>query len=194
MKIKRASVMTCKSLPMIAVIFLLLASCSCHQEDDLDKIKAFRPEDKYFKSALVSLHFVMETSSADEIDTLFNQLIELYDLPVDAGSVQDGVYTGESPYDAFDYKHVVRIRVENGKFTEVDYNEVNKDGQGKQEDEAYCEEMSVTGTTPALAYPAMEEQLLNTQHILHVDGLSGATYSRYRFRYAVGIALMKAQI
>ena len=194
MKIERSPVLPHISLSVIAIIFLLLASCSCRQEDDLDIIKAFRPEDKYFKSALVSLHFVMETSSEDEIDTLFNQLLEIYDLPVDAGSVQDGVYTGESPYDAFDYKHVVRIRVENGKFTEVDYNEVHKDGQGKQEDEAYCEEMSVTGTTPALAYPAMEEQLLNTQNIMHVDGLSGATYSRYRFRYAVGIALMKAQI
>jgi major membrane immunogen (membrane-anchored lipoprotein) len=128
------------------------------------------------------------------VDTLFRQLIEAYDLPVSASGVKDGVYTGESPYDAFDYKHVVKIRVEDGKFVEVDYNEVKRDGHGKQEDEEYCEEMSVTGTTPAIAYPDMEEMLLTTQDITKVDGVSGATYSRYRFRYAVTIALMKALI
>jgi major membrane immunogen (membrane-anchored lipoprotein) len=97
-------------------------------------------------------------------------------------------------YDAYDYKHVVKIKVENGKFVAVDYNEVKYDGHGKQEDEEYCEEMSVMGTTPAIAYPDMEEMLLTNQDITQVDGVSGATYSRYRFRYAVTIALMKALI
>ena len=65
---------------------------------------------------------------------------------------------------------------------------------GKQEDEAYCEQMSITGTTPAIAYPNMEEQLVSKQNILDVDSVSGASYSLYRFRYAVTIALMKASI
>jgi len=197
MKINYLPRITLKSLvlAMICVILAgLVSSCSCRQEDDLDKVKAFKPEDEYFKSALVSLHFVMETSPIDEVDTLFRQLIEAFDLPVSAQGVKDGIYTGESPYDAFDYKHVVKIRVVNGKFVEVDYNEVKYDGHGKQEDEQYCEEMSVNGTTPAIAYPDMEEMLLTTQDITQVDGVSGATYSRYRFRYAVMIALMKALI
>jgi len=172
----------------------LFSSCSCQERDDLDKIKAFKPEDKYFKSAMVSLHFVMETSPVHEVDSLFRQLIEIYQLPVDASHVKDGVYTGESPYDAFDYKHVVEIRIEEGKFVEVDYDEVKRDGQGKQDDEEYGEEMSVTGTTPAMAYPIMEEQLIATQDLTGVDGVSGATYSRYRFRYAITVALMKALI
>lgn len=183
------------SLQIISLILIVLSvSCSCNQEDDLDKIKAFKPDDEYFKSAMVSLHFVMETSPVDEVDTLFRQLIEAFGLPVNADGVKDGIYTGESPYDAYDYKHVVKIKVENGKFVEVDYNEVKKDGHGKQEDEEYCEEMSVSGTTPAIAYPNMEEMLLTTQDITQVDGVSGASYSRYRFRYAVTIALMKALI
>jgi major membrane immunogen (membrane-anchored lipoprotein) len=45
-----------------------------------------------------------------------------------------------------------------------------------------------------IAYPEMEEMLLTTQDITKVDGVSGATYSRYRFRYAVCLALMKALI
>ena len=197
MKIINSPSVILKSLTVVFICFILtglVSSCSCQQEDDLDKIKAFKPENEYFKSSLVSLHFMMETSPVDEVDTLFRQLIETFDLPVNASGVKDGIYTGESPYDAFDYKHVVKIKVENGKFVEVDYNEVKKDGHGKQEDEEYCDEMSVMGTTPAIAYPDMEEMLLTTQDITKVDGVSGATYSRYRFRYAVTIALMKALI
>ncbi len=197
MKISNSPRFILKSLAAVFICFILtvlVSSCSCQQEEDLDKVKAFKPEDEYFKSALVSLHFVMETSPIHEVDTLFRQLIEAFDLPVSASGVKDGIYTGESPYDAFDYKHVVKIRVENGKFVEVDYNEVKSGGHGKQEDEEYCDEMSVMGTTPAIAYPDMEKMLLTTQDITKVDGVSGATYSRYRFRYAVTVALMKALI
>lgn len=194
---KVSSILTTKlSLPSIVLICSILTglvfSCSTLQEGDLDKVKKFKPEDKYFKSTLVSLHFVMETSAVEEVDTLFGQLIEIYDLPVNASGVKDGTYTGSSPYDAFDYKHVVKIRIENGEIVEVDYNEVKYDGIGKQEDVEYCEEMSVSGTTPAIAYPAMEEMLIATQDMMEVDGISGATYSLYRFRYAVTVALMKA--
>ena len=54
--------------------------------------------------------------------------------------------------------------------------------------------MSITGTTPAIAYPDMEQQLISKQNIMDVDGVSGASYSLFRFRYAVTIALMKAMI
>lgn len=182
---------------LISILFLLvmcqLLSCSS-QEDSLDLVKSFRPEDKYFKSSLVSLHFVIETSPIEKIDTLFRQLIQHYDLPLNAEGARDGTYTGESPYDAYDYKHVVRIRIENSKIIEADYNEVKKGGTGKEEDTEYCEEMSVTGTTPAIAYPIMEQELLDTQVFMKVDAVSGATYSLYRFRYAVTIALIKAYL
>jgi major membrane immunogen (membrane-anchored lipoprotein) len=179
----------------LALILALLANaCSMKQEDDLNTIKAFKPDDEYFKSSLVTLHFVTETSPVGKVDTLFRQLIEVYGLPTNSSGIQDGTYTGSSPYDAFDYKHVVEIRIEEGKIVEVDYNEVKWDGKGKQEDMEYCEEMSASGTTPAIAYPAMEKQLLAAQDIMKVDAVSGATYSLYRFRYAVTVALMKALI
>jgi major membrane immunogen (membrane-anchored lipoprotein) len=139
-------------------------------------------------------NFVMETSPIPEVDTLFTQLIKVYDLPVTPSGLKDGCYTGSSPYDAFDYRHEVVLTIENGKIVQIDYNEIHKNGKGKQEDEAYCEEMSVTGTTPAIAYPIYEETLLGFQDILEVDAVSGATYSLYRFRYAVVIALMKASL
>ena len=182
------------------ILFILplwiLASCNpcvC-EEDSLDKIKAFHPEDKYFKAALVALHFQMETSPVAEVDNLFQQLIMRYSLPLDASDARNGTYYGASPYDAFDYRHEVLIEISEGKIVSVDYNEVYKNGIGKQEDEKYCEEMSITGTTPALAYPLMEEMLLDNQDLLEVDAVTGATYSLYRFRYAVILALMQAII
>ena len=36
--------------------------------------------------------------------------------------------------------------------------------------------------------------MMATQNMLEVDGVSGATYSLHRFRYAVTVALMKALI
>jgi len=183
------------ALLFTASLFLIPScnSCDC-PEDGLDKIRDFRPDDKYFKSALVALHFMMETSPTSEVDTLFSQLIQAFDLPVSAEGAKDGTYTGTTPYDAFDYRHEVEIVIENGRITEVDYNEVKKDGHGKQEDEAYCDEMSVTGTTPAIAYPVLEETLLASQNMMDVDAVSGATYSLYRFRLAVTVALMQAYL
>ncbi|MFC2124019.1 hypothetical protein ACFLU5_04335 [Bacteroidota bacterium] len=160
--------------------------------DDMEIIKDYKPDDKYFKAGLVSLHFIIETSSIDRVDSVFQQLIDAYKLPSKADGIKDGVYTGASPYDAFDYKHVVELEIKDGKIISIDYNEVHKSGRGKQEDKAYCEEMSITGTTPAIAYPNMEQQLLAKQDMLQVDGVSGASYSLYRFRYAITIALIKA--
>ena len=175
---------------------LLLSSCnSCDcPEDSLDVIRAFKPEDKYFKSSLVALHFMMETSAPADVDTLFMQMIEGFELPIGAEGAKDGTYIGATPYDAFDYRHEVKIRIEEGEIVEVDYNEVKKDGHGKQEDVEYCEEMSVTGTNPSIAYPIMEEMLLSEQNMMQVDAVSGATYSLYRFRLAVTVALMQAKL
>jgi len=188
-------------LPLL-LIFLLISlplllhsckSCDC-PEDSLDGIRAFKPENKYFKSALVALHFMMETSPPAEVDTLFKQVIQAYELPISAEGAKDGIYIGATPYDAFDYRHEVKIVIEDGKILKVDYNEVKKDGHGKQEDLEYCEEMSVTGTTPAIAYPIMEKMLLEEQNMMQVDAVTGATYSLYRFRLAVTVALMQALI
>lgn len=177
---------------ILGIIIFFFTSCrNDSQVDDLDLVKAFKPGDKYFKSSLVSLHFVIETSSIDKIDTLFKQLIEDNKLPMTANGIPDGIYTGESPKDAFDYKHVVKIEVENEKIVSIDYNEIPPRGSGKQEDENYCKEMSITGTTPAKAYPAMEKQMLKEQDILKIDAVSGATYSLYRFRYALTVAMIK---
>ena len=181
---------------MLLVPLFLMPSCNTCDcpEDGIDKVINFKPEDKYFKSALVSLHFMMETSPVSEVDTQFNRLIEAFDLPVSAEGAKDGTYIGTTPYDAFDYRHEVKIKIKEGKIVEVDYNELKKDGHGKEEDVDYCEKMSVSGTTPAIAYPIMEKMLLSTQDMMQVDAVSGATYSLHRFRLAVTVALMQAYL
>ena len=49
----------------------------------------------------------------------------------------------------------------------------------------------ITGTTPAIAYPVMEKQMLEEQDMMSVDAVSGATYSLYRFRYALTVTMIK---
>jgi len=187
-----------KTTHKISILFyllsiILLQSCG-NIVDQLDEIKQFHPEDKYFKASMVSLHFITEVSPIGKVDTAFNEMIKIYQLPLSAKGAKDGKYVGESPLDAFDYAHVVEIEILDEKIVSVDYNEILKGGIGKEEDDDYCKEMSQSGTTPAIAYPAMEAQLLETQDILEVDAVSGATYSLYRFRWAMTVALMKANV
>ncbi len=180
------------------VLILLFTFCflfACNDtKDSLDAVKEFKPDDKYFKAGLVSLHFRTEVSPIPEVGKAFEQTIKAYNLPVNAQGCRDGVYIGESPYDAYDYRHSVKIEIKNNKIISVDYNEIKKGGIGKQEDKEYCEEMSASGTTPAIAYPHMEKQLLDKQELSGITAVTGASYSLYRFRYAVMIALMKARI
>lgn len=176
-----------------SILLFTIVSCS-KPVSDLDQIKAFKPDNKYFKSSLVSLHFMTEVMSIDKVESAYKQMYSAFDLPTTAEGVPDGVYSAESPLDAFDYKHVINIEVKDGKITSVDYNEVKLNGIGKQEDETYCEEMIISGTSPAIAYPIMEKQLLKTQNSLDIDAVSGATYSLYRMRFALSIALIKAKL
>jgi major membrane immunogen (membrane-anchored lipoprotein) len=182
-----------KSVFTLFLSLLLLVSCS-DQTDPLDKIKEFRSEDKYFKATMKGLHFIIESSTTGRIDSVFKQIIEVYDLPIDATGIPDGTYTGESPGDAYDYRHVVTIEVKDGKIISADYDEVLPSGRGKEGDVVYNEQMSITGTTPSVAYPLLEKQIVEKQNMMEVDAVSGATYSLYRFRYALTVALINGKI
>ncbi len=190
--------MNTKLIFFILLLGILFSGVSlaqdCNEDGSLDELKAYMPENAYFKTGFKGLHFVLETHPISEVDTMFWKLINAYDLPVSIRHAADGTYTGESPYDAFDYKHVVELTIEGQTITAVKYNEVHKDGSDKKSDKKYNEEMSAVGTSPAIAYPDMEKQLVEKQEMWEVDATSGATYSLYRFRYAVTLALMKAEM
>ena len=190
--------MNTKLIFFILLLGILFSGVSlaqdCNEDGSLDELKAYMPENVYFKTGFKGLHFVLETHPISEVDTMFWKLINAYDLPVSTHRAADGTYTGESPYDAYDYKHVVELTIEGQKISAVNYNEVHKDGSDKKSDKKYNEQMSATGTSPAIAYPDMEKQLVEKQAMWEVDATSGATYSLYRFRYAVTLALMKAEM
>lgn len=180
-------------LLLVAVIFAV--SCqNSRKMDNYDEIAAFKPDDKYFTAGLKTLHFIKETSPISKVDSVFSQMITHFDLPTNASGCADGTFTGESIPDAYDYVHWAKIKIEDEKIVWIDYNEIHKNGIGKEENEEYNKEMSAAGTSPSVAYPAMEKELLDEQELLSIDGVSGASYSVYRFRYAVIMALMKARI
>lgn len=181
-----------KTLKYFLPLFALF-SCTMMEKDSLDEVKNFNSANKYFKTSAVNMHFLIETRDTEKLDTLFYQWIKSHNIPFDARGCKDGDYVGESPYDAFDYKHVVKIKIENEKIISIDYNEIKKDGNDKETDKEYNEEMSATGTSPSIAYPDYEKQMLNKQDYMKVDAVTGATYSMFRFRYALAIALMKAK-
>lgn len=178
----------------ILILLIIIASACVSSDNPLKDVKNFKPDDKYFTASLNNMHFILETSEIERVDQEFAKLIKSYGLPISAEGCADGTFIGESPYDAYDYKHIVKLTIKNQKIIDVDYDEINYDGIGKQNNKEYCEEMSVSGTTPAIAYPVYENGLMEKQNMLKVDAVTGATYSLYRFRYAVTVALMKARL
>jgi len=160
----------------------------------MDCVRPFRFGYEYFKADLVSLHFMTETQPVGELDSIYTRMIESLQLPQNALHCADGTFTGESLPDAYDYRHIAQIKIKHEKIVWIDYDEISRDGQGKEKNRTYCEQMNPAGTNPSLAYPVMEKELLDTQDVSKVDGLTGASYSRYRFRYAVMIALIRARL
>ncbi len=186
--------MTKRLAVLLIAVFCMSCSSPKLQEDSLDSLKAFKPDDHYFKAGLKTMHFYRECSSISKVDSFYLFMINQYGLPTDAVNCADGVYVGESPYDAYDYSHRAEITISNEKIVDVIYDEIHKNGLGKRGDAEYNEQMSVAGSSPAKAYPLYEQQLLTKQNILDIDGVTGASYSNYRFRYAVMLALMKARM
>lgn len=178
---------------LIAIYFIILNSCKTDTADPFDAVKSFYPDDPYFKAALVSMHFIIETTYGPEVDTTMMMLINNYKLPINAHGAKDGIYAGVSPYDAYDYAHKVELTIQDGQIVRVDYDEIHRNGKGKQNDKEYNEQMLQNGTNPSIAYPLYESQLIDYQNIWDIDAVSGATSSLYRFRFAVIVALMQAQ-
>ncbi|MBN2279395.1 MAG: FMN-binding protein [Candidatus Marinimicrobia bacterium] len=177
------------------LLLLIIGLVTCTEyETDLDKINNFNKKNNYLKANMISLHFMIETDDPADTDTSFANLIKNLDLPVTAKGCKDGKYTGTSPQDAFDFYHQVELEIKDEKIISVKYDEYNDEGLSKRKNKIYGRQMAKEGTSPEAAYDKMQEMLKAKQSLLEVDGVSGATYSLYRFRYAVVIALIKAKM
>ena len=129
----------------------------------------------------------------DRADTVFAELADQYGLPLTPAGCADGVYVGESPPDARDFRHRIRLEIRHGRIVAADYDEVHADGWGKQGDADYNDRLRASGANPAAAYPAYERALVAGQDLRDVDAVSGATWSRNRFRHAAVLALTRAR-
>ncbi|MBV5348292.1 hypothetical protein JZU61_01270, partial [bacterium] len=138
------------------------------------------------KSAiLVKIHWIIERSDMNKVRSAFQEVCNENHFPSVVSGLKDGTYKGDSPADDYGYQHEVVFEMKNGKMISIDYDEIHTSGHAKQHDEEYCKQMLQSGTTPAIAYPSYEKQMLEKQDFNQIDAVSGASYSQYRFKLAI---------
>jgi major membrane immunogen (membrane-anchored lipoprotein) len=145
------------------------------------------------KSAILEkMHWIIERSDMNKVRQVYKEMCDENQLSSMVSKLKDGSYKGTTPADDYGYRHEVVFEMKNGKVISVDYNEIHKDGHSKRHDEDYAKSMIKSGTTPAIAYPSYENQLLSKQDFNKVDAVSGASYSLYRFKLAILYAILNS--
>ena len=143
-------------------------------------------------AVLEKIHWIIERSDMNKVRSAFKEICDENHFSMLVSGLKDGIYKGTSPADDFGYRHEVTFEMKGGKIISVDYDEIHTDGHAKQHDEAYGKEMLQSGTTPAIAYPSYEGQLLKKQDLGQIDAVTGASYSQYRFKLAILYAILNS--
>lgn len=143
-------------------------------------------------AVLEKMHWLIERSDMNTVRTQFEKLCAENSLPSIVAGLKDGTYKGSTPVDDFGYRHEVVFEMKKGRMISIDYDEIHTDGHAKQHDAEYGKQMLESGTTPAIAYPKYESQMLDKQNYNKVDGISGASYSLYRFKLAILYAMLNS--
>ncbi|HEY3372746.1 MAG TPA: hypothetical protein VGK10_17980 [Prolixibacteraceae bacterium] len=141
---------------------------------------------------LEKMHWLIERSDMNTVREGFDRICRENNFPSMVAGLRDGHYKGATPDDDYGYRHEVQFEMKNGKMISIDYDEIHHDGHAKQSDKAYGERMLKSGTSPAIAYPKYESQMLEKQNYNQVDGVSGASYSLYRFKLAILYAILNS--
>ena len=99
-----------------------------------------------------------------------------------SGELKDGTYKLVSEADKRGWHVEFTIVVEGGKIKSSDYDNLNKDGKRKSEDEAYEKQMKdKMGTGPAEYFKAYNVGLVEKQNPSDVEVVSGATQAHTSF-------------
>ena len=151
-----------------------------------------KSEVKVNDEAWKKLHLVIERSPVDTVKAEFELFVRKNALKTTALNCNNGKYIGLSPADDYGYFHLAVLEINEGKIINLYYDEFKPNGDNKRTDVVYNHEMLRSGTSPSVAYPIYENQLIKNQDYMKVDAVTGATYSLYRFRMAVANALGKA--
>lgn len=141
---------------------------------------------------LERIHWLIERSDMNKVRHGFKEICDENHLAGLVSGLKDGAYKGATPADDYGYRHEVVFEMKGGKMISVDYDEIYTDDHAKQHDEEYCKRMLQSGTTPAIAYPIYENQMLSKQDFNQVDAVSGASYSQYRFKLAILYAVLNS--
>jgi major membrane immunogen (membrane-anchored lipoprotein) len=147
---------------------------------------------KQKSAVLEQIHWIIERSDMENVRRSFQKICTENHFSSLVSGLKDGTYKGASPADDYGYWHEVVFVIEKGKMISIDYDEIHSDGHAKQHDEAYCKRMLQSGTTPAIAYPVYEAEMLRKQDFNQIDAVSGASYSNYRFKLAILYAIMNS--
>lgn len=105
-----------------------------------------------------------------------------------SNTYKDGTYRAEfSDFDSHGWKAYVEVTVKDDRYTEVDIDYLNEEGNKKSEDEEY--KATWQGVNPDIdpdkVYEELRSQLLDTQDITKIDGVSGATSTTSNFKTLV---------
>lgn len=108
---------------------------------------------------------------------------------------KDGTYTAEeSDFDDHGWKGQIEIKVEGGKITEVNYDEVNQEGNKKSEDTGYIDNFKQQKNINLPdVYDTLEKGLVEKQNPDAVDTYTGATGTTQKFKTLAKEALKGAQ-
>ncbi|NLW79173.1 MAG: FMN-binding protein [Ruminococcaceae bacterium] len=96
----------------------------------------------------------------------------------------DGTYYAEfEEYDSYGYKEYMRVTVEDGAVTALEYNAMDADGALRTQDEKYRQNMeSVNDTYPEKYTADLVNQFMENKDIDKLDAIAGATWSSDSFK------------
>lgn len=143
-------------------------------------------------AVLEKLHWIIERSDVPTLKKEFQKICESNQFASVFSGLKDGIYKGTTPEDDYRYRHEITFEMKGGKMISVNYDEIHRDGHSKRHDAEYGRQMAKNGTMPAIAYQSYESQLLAKQDFSKIDGVTGASYSLYRFRLAVLYAVFNS--
>jgi len=175
----------------IALMTFLLSNSlmiSPYIQDKETQKKVLKVDETEWKN----LHLKIERSPVDTAKEYFERFVKNNSLTTNPSNCKNGRYFGITPTDDFGYFHLVYLEINHGKIIDIHYDELKSNGKNKRTDSDYNQEMLKSGTSPSIAYPIYEDQLVKSQDYMKVDAVTGATYSLFRFRMAVAKALGKA--
>jgi len=184
-----------RTLFMLGIALIAFLLNNSFMVSPLSQIKdTTKSEVKISDAAWEKVHLMIERSPVDTVKACFELFVNKNALKTTALNCSNGKFIGLTPADDYGYLHLAVLEINQGKIINVLYDELKLNGKNKRTDINYNREMLKSGTSPAIAYPIYENQLIKNQDYMKVDAITGATYSLYRFRMAVAKALEKARV